>query len=250
MNIRTHATTISPGGLRRALLPHDWEPGTPVLVVAGLPEGADLRRLCDVPEGWEWLTVMGGWSTHGVGHYSTTTCTGLVVCRPKPVPAPPATAREIAADELRVAEQHGCGFTDIGPTAVADRIIDRLSVAGLLAGPAPTEDDEPRIVNPRVHTEVLADTPAPQGRWIVDEGQIVFDDRDERRSVIHVLADDDVWTDHGEALLALVRRDGTTPTPEAVAEWLSTNNGWTEADAQYVPIVMDAVRALRDGGER
>ena len=247
MNIRTHTTTVDSFGGLDDMGP-GWEPGTPVLVVAGLPDRCELRPLCQVPEGWEWQGAYGTWIE--ANQKVDTAAIGVVLCRPVPVPAPPATAREIAADELRVAEQHGCGFTDIGPTAVADRIIDRLSVAGLLAGPAPTEDDEPRIVNPRVHTEVLADTPAPQGRWIVDEGQIVFDDRDERRSVIHVLADDDVWTDHGEALLALVRRDGTTPTPEAVAEWLSTNNGWTEADAQYVPIVMDAVRALRDGGER
>jgi len=88
--IRTHATTITQSS--DIYVPQSWPVGTPVLVVAGLPDGAELRRLCDVPDdgSWEWFTVLGKWKaahpTHTVPKYK-----GLVVCRPVPVHAPPAT---------------------------------------------------------------------------------------------------------------------------------------------------------------
>ena len=90
--IRTHTTKAAQGLGMFARVPADWKPGTPVLVVAGLPEGAELRRLCDVPEGWEWQNDAGNWHpAHRFG--AEDECTGYVLCRPKPVPAPPATER-------------------------------------------------------------------------------------------------------------------------------------------------------------
>lgn len=88
--IRTHTTTLDQEDIERGLVPVNWGPGTQVLVVAGLPEGAELRRLCDVPEGWEWQNDAGNW--HPAHRFSAEDeCTGYVLCRPKPVPAPPAT---------------------------------------------------------------------------------------------------------------------------------------------------------------
>jgi len=106
--IRTHADCVRTAHLTApfTLVPADWEPGTPVLVIAGLPEGAELRRLCDVPEGWEWQNDAGNW--HPAHRFSAEDeCTGYVLCRPKPVPAPPDTAREIAAErDALVARLH------------------------------------------------------------------------------------------------------------------------------------------------
>lgn len=58
-------------------------PGEPVLVVAGLPEGADIKPLRDVPDGWEWQNAAGDWQTARLfdGEFE---CAGLVQCRPAP----------------------------------------------------------------------------------------------------------------------------------------------------------------------
>jgi len=87
MNIRTHTTTVDSFGGLDDMGP-GWEPGTPVMVVAGLPEGSELRRLCDVPEGWEVQGKNGEWFEMSLDWVDYP---GLVVCRPRPVPAPPAT---------------------------------------------------------------------------------------------------------------------------------------------------------------
>jgi len=283
MNIRTHTTTVDSFGGLDDMGP-GWEPGTPVLVVAGLPDRCDLRPLCQVPEGWEWQGAYGTWIE--ANQKVDTAAIGVVLCRPVPVPAPPATAREIAADELRVAEQHGCGFTDIGPTAVADRIIDRLSVAGLLAGPAPTGDDEPtdttviRGLTRRFDGEPQADTPAPEcdfgcddekgtteclihypqadtpaPRWVVDgDGDLAF--LWSKNVRMTVTRNDLGWVDDAgwDALVDLVRRDGTAPTVDLTPLFAafdtyeaSDTQPWRD---QYRADVLAAVRALRDGGTR
>lgn len=54
-------------------------------VLDALPDGCELRRLCDVPEGWEWQCIGGGWLPATADEFDRT---GLVVCRPVPDPQP------------------------------------------------------------------------------------------------------------------------------------------------------------------
>ena len=176
--IRTYATEVVAAGRNRVDLddfpPTVWEPGTPVPVVAGLPEGAELRRLCDVPEGWEWQITTGNWPniTEGGAHKSNT---GLVLCRPKPVPAPPATewvAWTNALLDKRRDPQSGAVLSDPWRDEVSGRVrfkrgdyptcveVDYLGMVEVLVDPAPTGDDEPADdANAREHRErTQADT--------------------------------------------------------------------------------------------
>jgi hypothetical protein len=87
--IRTHRTIVQGGLDDLAFLPPGWATkGTPVLVVVGLAEGADIRPLRDVPDGWEWQNAAGDWQTARLfdGEFE---CAGLVQCRP----VQPATER-------------------------------------------------------------------------------------------------------------------------------------------------------------
>jgi len=155
--IRTHATTITQSS--DIYVPQSWPVGTPVLVVAGLPEGAELRRLCDVPEGWEWLDRWGDWQDTQMTHREM--CVGLVLCRPKPVPAPPATERVMWHEALREHRRvpiangwhrpFGCRFDDDGELILTRRSdsgpgyldicsADADGMVEVLVDPAPTGD--------------------------------------------------------------------------------------------------------------
>ena len=270
--IRTFSTIVgdSTAMMRdlAAFLPADWEPGTPVLVIAGLPEGAELRRLCDVPEGWEWQNDAGNWHpAHRFG--AENECTGYVVCRPKPEPDPPATDAPAALRELldkgtydedsRIREWF-CGAME------AYRHL--LPEPEELVDPAATGDDEPLDdANAREHRErTQADTPAPRGRWIT--GDPLADGGTETSLSwitpvgYSLVIKPETLEQYGfqeghaaeafDALVDLVRRDGTAPTPEAVEvrDWLEANGkraDWGNAWLWDIDQVLAAVRALRDG---
>jgi len=273
--IRTHATTVARlSGRWVAHVPDDWAPDTPVLVVAGLPEGATIRPLCDVPEGWEWQNDAGNW--HPARRFGAEDeCTGYVLCRPKPEPDLPATD----ADDLSgLPDADLLDRVDEWCDAVLDRdnICDGLDARAMLyelvsrwqvlVGPAPTGDDEPtdttviRGLTRRFDGEPQADTPAPQGRWTVDGNDLVWDGKHRLwRDGVAALEHDDFpdWFQgkSWDALVDLVRRDGTDPTPDLTPlfdaldahDRVQARFG-TGAGASFK--VLAAVRAIRDGGTR
>jgi len=263
--IRTHTDCVRTARLTApfTLVPTDWAPDTPVLVVAGLPEGAELRRLCDVPEGWEWQDESGRWYPRPK---IATDSAGLVVCRPKPVPAPPAT-EDVDARAADVIETWAASLGAGGAAQVAKR----LRMAGLLVDPAPTGDDERvTFVGPDRAQQAVdwltgddepqADTPAPQGRWTVDpDGDPLYVDGNghEAMCIERQLPGrpNARRAEAVDALVDLVRRDGTAPTPDLTplfdaldAHTAQRPNGdrfWTT-----LRHLLAAVRALRDGGTR
>lgn len=303
--IRTYTTrTWDTGGDFPYIdLPEDWEPGTPVLVVAGLPEGAEPRRLCDVPEGWEYQSQHGGWVTRGP---FDTNYTGYVLCRPKPAPAPPATEKvhwsqsygrhQVSDPKVRVNDPEDIdfdadGMVEVlvdpaptgddepvqcdehgGPALPALRCVRKAGHDGSHTwdqASADAWDDEPQADTPGSDPSLMAlqmqtdawqnadvpqaDTPAPQGRWVEDgDGDLAFLRSKTNRAT--VTRRNLHWVDRTgwDALVALVRRDGTDPTPTEVHRWLRENRGWSSDAAAVSDIdhVVAAVRALRDGGAR
>jgi len=151
--IRMHHTIVDVfGGEVAGPLPPGWEPGTPVLAVAGLPEGAELRRFCDVPEGWEYQSHNGEWVTRGP---FVTTYAGLVVCRPKKprtkrVPPHEAIGKVLAESgftepyrptHIRHEEVHdGPVFADGVIVMPLAGLVDDDGMVEVLVDPAPTGD--------------------------------------------------------------------------------------------------------------
>ena len=263
MNIRTHTTTVDSFGGLDDMGP-GWEPGTPVLVVAGLPDRCDLRPLCQVPEGWEWQGAYGTWIE--ANQKVDTAAIGVMLCRPVPVPAPPAT-EDVDARAADVIETWAASLGAGGAAQVAKR----LRMAGLLVDPAPTGDDERvTFVGPDRAQQAVdwltgddepqADTPAPQGRWTVDpDGDPLYVDGNghEAMCIERQLPGrpNARRAEAVDALVDLVRRDGTAPTPDLTplfdaldAHTAQRPNGdrfWTT-----LRHLLAAVRALRDGGTR
>jgi len=107
--------------------------------------------------------------------------------------------------------------------------------------------------------EPQADTPAPQGRWTVEDAYQKVQDEHGTLGAIHYLIASVDQQGSGDAFrdllardLDLVRRDGTAPTPEQVRDWL-TRTGLDDRPTpsmRQIGWVLDAVRALRDGGTR
>ena len=182
-----------------------------------------------------------------------------------------------------------CDYILGGPVVEGDRCTlpaDDDGMVEVLVDPAPTGDDEPtdttviRGLTRRFDGEPQADTPAPEcdfgcddekgtteclihypqadtpaPRWVVDgDGDLAF--LWSKNVRMTVTRNDLGWVDDAgwDALVDLVRRDGTAPTVDLTPLFAafdtyeaSDTQPWRD---QYRADVLAAVRALRDGGTR
>ncbi len=102
-------------------VPKQWE-CQPVVVIAGLPEGVEIKRRCDVPKGWEIQNARGEWF-FPFPHVNVSNWTGLVFCRPT------VTAAGVIAHTIAEKIQNAEPFT---AEEIAAVIAARLREAGLM----------------------------------------------------------------------------------------------------------------------
>ena len=282
--IRTHATYLTASDALAGT--PGWDVGMPVLLIGGLPEGAELVIHGPGDDGYDGLAD--GWEV------------AATIIAPAPVPAPPAT-ETVAWHKL-----HGRHVNDTdGPIVDVSRRVDGDSPGGVpraetdtgsvFEWPAPwvpvlVEDPAPDDTAPTLdpcacgqlkltsgtagtelgglnhHTldvchgvrPAPANAPAPAGQWEVDEdgeNSTVWWCFGKGQSL-------EPWealpgTTDGQAaqpefdaaydaLVDLVRRDRT---PDPTTDQIITYLRDRGAEPSHIPSVLAAVRALREGGQ-